>query len=238
MIKAICSILIGACALFPHVLHAGAPEVSLRPVARAETPIQMAQRPKAEPEQVAFLFGKKRREARKGKLCGIKGLQGEVVGKVQGRISGCGVASAVKVRAVSGVALSQGAVMDCDTAKALKSWVDNSVVPAVGRYGGGVAKLRVAAHYVCRTRNHKPGAKISEHGKGKAIDISVIYLKNGKEISVLRDWAKGKKGRILRQVHKGACGPFGTVLGPNSDPYHKDHFHFDTARYRSGPYCR
>jgi hypothetical protein len=39
-------------------------------------------------------------------------------------------------------------------------------------------------------------------------------------------------------MHKAACGPFGTVLGPNSNRFHQDHFHFDTARYRSGSYCR
>jgi len=30
----------------------------------------------------------------------------------------------------------------------------------------------------------------------------------------------------------------GTVLGPEANRFHRDHFHFDTAEYRSGPYCR
>jgi hypothetical protein len=38
-------------------------------------------------------------------------------------------------------------------------------------------------------------------------------------------------------MRKAACGPFNTVLGPGSDPFHGDHFHLDTARGR-GPYCR
>ena len=46
------------------------------------------------------------------------------------------------------------------------------------------------------------------------------------------------QGPLLKQMHKGACGTFGTVLGPNSDRYHRDHFHLDTARHRNGPYCR
>lgn len=109
---------------------------------------------------------------------------------------------------------------------------------AVGRTGGGVVKLKVAAGYSCRTRNHKSGAKISEHGKGRAIDLSGFYLKNGDQISVLNDWGKGKYGRILRDMHRSACGPFGTVLGPNADRHHRDHFHFDIAKHRSGSYCR
>jgi hypothetical protein len=44
--------------------------------------------------------------------------------------------------------------------------------------------------------------------------------------------------RALRQMHRAACGTFGTVLGPESDRFHQDHFHFDTARHRGGPYCR
>ena len=104
--------------------------------------------------------------------------------------------------------------------------------------GGGLSGLRVAAHYACRTRNHQPGALISEHGKGKAIDIAALQLRDGSEISVLDDWGQGPKGRVLRQVHRQACGPFGTVLGPESDRFHRDHFHFDTARHRGGPYCR
>lgn len=104
--------------------------------------------------------------------------------------------------------------------------------------GGGVAGLRVAAHYVCRTRNHRAGAKISEHGKAKAIDISEVVLVNGDRLNVLRDWRNGAKGRVLQRAHRAACGPFGTTLGPGSDGYHEDHFHYDTARHRGGAYCR
>ncbi len=75
--------------------------------------------------------------------------------------------------------LSQAAVMDCTTAKALNDWVRNGVYPAVGRLGGGPSSLRVVAHYACRTRNSQRGAKISEHGKGRAVDIAGIRLKNG-----------------------------------------------------------
>jgi hypothetical protein len=39
---------------------------------------------------------------------------------------------------------------------------------------------------------------------------------------------------FLRRLHKGACGTFGTVLGPDANEAHRNHFHFDlTARKRS-----
>ena len=175
---------------------------------------------------------------RAGSICGDPAIQGAPLSPISGRIRGCGVKAPVKVTSVAGVGLSSGATMDCATAKALKTWVERGVKPSVGRLGGGVSSLKVAAHYSCRTRNNKPGAKISEHGKGRAIDISAIVLRNGVSISVLKGWRSKQHSQILKSVHKAACGPFGTVLGPDADRYHQDHFHFDTAQYRSGSYCR
>jgi hypothetical protein len=148
------------------------------------------------------------------------------------------VAEPVRITAVSGVTLSRPSVMDCPTARALKTWVDGGLVPAVGKLGGGVKELQVAAGYACRTRNNQSGRRISEHGKGRAIDISGITLRNDVTLTVQRAWNDPNHGKLMRQVHAAACGPFGTVLGPNSDRFHQDHFHFDTARYRSGSYCR
>lgn len=187
-------------------------------------------------------IGRKARERKaalaRGAVCGDPAIQGQEIGRVPGRITGCGIENAVKVRSIGGVALSQHAVMDCQTARTIKAWVQKGMAPAVGGYGGGVAQLRVAAHYACRSRNNQKGAKISEHGKGHAIDIAGFTLRDGRTITVLSDWGGGQKGQILKQMHRSACGPFGTVLGPESDRFHRDHFHFDTARYRSGSYCR
>ncbi|MCP4821378.1 MAG: extensin family protein [Shimia sp.] len=172
-------------------------------------------------------------------LCSSKVIVGKTHAPVPAKLPGCGIRKgAVKVYQVQEVTLSTPAVMTCETALALHRWVEKGAKDAVKNYGGGVSKLKVAAGYACRTRNSRPGAKISEHGKGKAIDISAIYTKDGDEISVLKDWGRGKKGRMLKKMHKEACGPFGTVLGPNADRYHKDHFHFDTANHRGGAYCR
>jgi hypothetical protein len=175
---------------------------------------------------------------RGGGLCGDPGLEGTLSGLVADPVNGCGIDNAVRVTSVYGVRLSQPATLDCRTARTLGAWVTQSAKPEVGGMGGGLSGLRVAAHYVCRTRNHQKGARISEHGKGRAIDISALQLRDGSEISVLDDWGKGREGRVLRRVHGQACGRFGTVLGPGSDRFHRDHLHFDTARHRGGAYCR
>ncbi len=174
---------------------------------------------------------------RRGQVCGDPAIQGVALGAVAGR-GRCGIDSGVRVRSVAGVSLSPSATIDCRTASALKNWVTRTAAPAVGDIGGGIASLRVVSHYSCRFRNSASSGKLSEHSFGRAIDIAGIGLQNGDEITVLTDWGRGSKGRALAAMWRGACGPFGTVLGPNANRFHRDHFHFDTARYRSGSYCR
>ncbi len=175
---------------------------------------------------------------RQGAVCGDRGIIGQRVSPIRGRLAGCRIARPVRVISIDGVRLSQSAVLDCKAAKALKSWIRKGARPAVGRLGGGISSMRVMASYACRTRNSQPGAKLSEHARGKAIDIGAITLKNGMTISVLKDWRDPVKGKILRRMHRAACGPFGTVLGPDANRFHRDHFHFDVARYRGRSYCR
>jgi hypothetical protein len=50
--------------------------------------------------------------------------------------------------------------------------------------------------------------------------------------------AKSAEAQFLRRLHKGACGVFGTVLGPEANEAHRDHFHFDLAHRRNSAYCQ
>ncbi|WP_415921537.1 extensin family protein [Tateyamaria sp. SN6-1] len=216
----------------------GTPVPALEQVVAASVlPRSRSLRPALRPGSIVQKALARREARRKGQVCGDPDLQGDEVGYVPGRIGGCGIEQAVRLRSVSGVRLSQSALMDCNTARALKQWTETGAKPALRNTGGGLAGYRVAAHYACRTRNNQPGARISEHGRGRAIDISGFALQDGTQLTVLNDW-NSRHARALRSMHKAACGPFGTVLGPGSDRFHRDHFHFDTARYRSGPYCR
>ena len=207
---------------------------SARPTARPNNMRRIMARAQAAPIAVSSEL----RGRRRGSVCGDRGIRGQEISRIRGRISACGIANPVKVTAIDGVTLSTPATLDCTTAKALKQWVHNGAKPAVGRMGGGIKSLRVVAHYACRTRNNQAGGKISEHARGRAIDIAAINLNNGTALTVLSDWRTSRKGSVLKRMHRSACGPFGTVLGPNANKYHLDHFHFDTARYRSGTYCR
>lgn len=173
---------------------------------------------------------KRELESMEGAVCGIPAIKGQEIAPIQSNVSGCGVKEAVAVTSVAGVRLSQAATVDCTIAKALNSWVNEVAQPA---FDGKLAELRVAAHYTCRSRNNIKGAKISEHGKGKAIDISAFILTNGQVLTVKENYNK-----LLRKIYKAACPYFKTTLGPGSDGYHEDHFHFDTSARDSGSYCR
>ncbi len=164
------------------------------------------------------------------------GFQAERIGNVPGP-GACGVKDAYRVTSVAGVRLSQPATINRKTLATLERWMRQHAIPIIGRKGGGLVGISVPAHYACRTRNSRPGARLSEHAKGNAIDISAFKLADGTVLSVLSDW-NGSNSATMRRLHASACGPFGTVLGPNSDRHHQDHFHFDTADYRSGSYCR
>ncbi|QYK40971.1 MAG: extensin family protein [Paracoccaceae bacterium] len=192
-----------------------------------ESLIQAAAAPRIDPGK-ALTVPKK-----KGALCGDPRIQGAALAPITSRVQGCGIAQPVRVTQVDGVRLSTPATLDCDTARALTQWVATGLKPAAGR--AGVAELKIAAHYACRPRNNVKGARISEHGRGRAIDIAGITLANGKPLSVLGDY---RRSEVLQKVRRAACGIFGTTLGPGSDRHHSDHFHFDTARHRNGPYCR
>lgn len=172
-----------------------------------------------------------------GAICGNPAILGERIDPI-GSGGACGIAKPVRVLSVGGVTLSTPARMDCTTANALHRWMEKGAKPAIDKRGGGISELHVMASYACRTRNNRRGAKLSEHAKGHAIDIGGVVLRDGTRVSVLEGWNTGTDGKALRKMHSAACGPFGTVLGPNADRHHRNHFHFDTARYRSGPYCR
>ena len=50
--------------------------------------------------------------------------------------------------------------------------------------------------------------------------------------------AVSKEGQFLRDLHKGACPLFGTVLGPEANDAHREHFHFDLHPRRQSNYCQ
>jgi len=119
----------------------------------------------------------------------------------------------------------------CSVAAALALWEWHVVQPAaVEHFGKQVATIDHLGSYSCRRMYNRPDAAWSEHATANAIDIAGFRLADGTRISVLGDWEKdGPRAAFLRDVRDGACDLFATVLSPDYNAAHRDHFHFDQA---------
>lgn len=122
----------------------------------------------------------------------------------------------------------------CAVAMAMHRWERDVVQPAAQKhFGEGVAKLLHFGSYGCRKI---AGTSFwSEHATANAIDIAGFQTESGKRVSVLFHWpeADTDRGRFLREVGRGACEHFHTVLGPDFNAAHADHFHFDLGFWRA-----
>jgi hypothetical protein len=130
------------------------------------------------------------------------------------------------------VALKPAALLRCPMIPQVDRWIRTNVTPAAYRhFGMPVTEIKVAGSYSCRPQNNALGAKLSEHGYANALDVSGFVLADGRRITLKKGWrGDPREQAFLRDVHQGACQHFTTVLGPNHDRLHHDHFHVDLAR--------
>ena len=157
----------------------------------------------------------------------------------------CGLKEPLAVSALNDgtVVVGPTATIGCSMAVALESWLANAVQPAASaRLGSPVVSMTQISSYACRGRNGQPGAELSEHAFGNALDIASFQLADGRIVSVEHHWYGGTQAEqdFLREIHGSACQYFNTVLGPGVD-YHSDHFHFDLAHHNAAGtsrYCR
>jgi hypothetical protein len=156
-------------------------------------------------------------------------LGGPANGTVCGALSPFEMTAAAQGR----VAMRPAAMLRCPMIPTVDRWVTDVVEPAARQhFHMPIVELKVAASYGCRPMNHQSGAKLSEHGYANALDISEFKLADGRTVTVKSGWSGPPDERqFLRTVHSGACAHFATVLGPNADSFHHDHFHMDLARH-------
>jgi hypothetical protein len=148
----------------------------------------------------------------------------------------CGAEDPVRLEAIvladkTRVAVTPPAVMRCGLAEAVVRWVRDDIAPAALTLGAALKTIENAASYECRGRNRIVGAKLSEHGKGNAIDIRAVRLASG-AVAALTD--SGVAQNFRETLKASACRRFTTVLGPGSDGYHEHHVHVDLAERRGG----
>lgn len=154
--------------------------------------------------------------------------------------SGCAIIDSVKLMDIGTPTANLGA-MTCPLASTFAAWARHAVRPAARLYlGSEVVRIETFGTYACRDVRGTGGTiagKRSEHAHANAVDVSAFVLADGRRISLLNDWhAGGQTAQFLRRIHESACKRFPTVLGPNYNAAHKDHFHLDMGG--KGGYCR
>jgi len=146
----------------------------------------------------------------------------------------CGAERPFELAATDGgrVKVQPVALLRCPMIPQVNRWVREVIEPAALRYYNvPLTEMRIAGSYSCRPMNNAFGAMLSEHGHANALDVSGFVLADGRRISVKKDWRGNERDRaFLRTVRAGACEHFTTVLSPDYDRNHHDHFHVDLAR--------
>lgn len=156
----------------------------------------------------------------------------------------CSIANPVKVTADSLTNWNRPGVMSCSMARVVDRFETQVVQAAALRIlGQKVARLHHMGTYNCRTRRTETtvasadmgsrGGRLSEHGKGQAIDVGGFELADGTMISVKKDWrGAGKKSEFLQAVARASCEHFNVVLTPNHNALHADHLHLDIGPHK------
>ena len=153
---------------------------------------------------------------------------------------GCNKLGTVQLMALVGdrapVSISNLGPVRCGVAKTFGDWARFGVDRAAREIlGSPVVQIETMGSYNCR--NIAGTEMRSAHARAEAIDVSGFVLADGRRIVLKRDWHGGDAAtrEFLRVVHKSACKRFGTVLGPEYNAAHADHFHLEGT---GAKYCR
>jgi hypothetical protein len=134
--------------------------------------------------------------------------------------------SAVRMSATVQIPVKPAPMIRCTMAEQLTLWIRDEAAPRIAKAGPPLRQVDTYDDFNCRGRNRVIGARMSEHGRGNAVDIRSFTLHDNKLIFPT-DMRAPKDLRV--DLREAACRRFTTVLGPGSDGYHEEHIHLDLA---------
>lgn len=151
-------------------------------------------------------------------------------------VQGCPLTDVVRLQS-TGVRFSSSLVATCPLALAWTMFERHELQPLAERtFGSRVNAVRHFGSFACRNIYHRENARRSEHATASALDVASFTLASGERIDLLEDWdGEGRRAAFLREVQAGACGYFGTVIGPDYNAAHANHFHLGM---RGVAFCR
>ena len=151
----------------------------------------------------------------------------------------CHITGHTQVRKLSR-ALVAPVSTSCPVALRLYLWERHAVQPAAQvRLGQGVTQIGHLDSFSCRPIRTEDGdgEAMSAHATASAIDITSVVLDSGRRLTLQDGWRDPDSDirAFWRDLRDDACTWFRTVLGPDFNSLHQDHFHLALGRYRS---CR
>lgn len=155
---------------------------------------------------------------------------------------GCSTLGTVKLASLqsdlAAIGVANIGPVTCPVAETFAGWARYGVDRAARQIlGSPLRSIETMGSYSCR----KVGGsgRLSAHATADAVDIAAFVLEDGRRVSVLGGWDGGTSAEreFLRVVHRSACKRFGTVLGPDYNAAHRDHFHVEKV-IANEAYCR
>lgn len=149
----------------------------------------------------------------------------------------CHIRNRVTIRKVANSNM-RAVETSCEIALRLYMWNRHVVQPAAARhFGQSVDEILHFDSYSCRKMRTPQGNSTSwsAHATAHAIDISGFVLADGRSLTLLDSWDDTDMQNFWREVRDGGCTWFRTLLSPDYNALHKDHFHLAQGRWMS---CR
>ncbi|ESR25974.1 hypothetical protein N177_1309 [Lutibaculum baratangense AMV1] len=148
----------------------------------------------------------------------------------------CGLSRGVRLAEAAGLELVPAATLNCRTAEALTLWLRDDVIPAAERHlDMAPTGVMIGGSYVCRGRNGRRGARLSEHAFGNAADVgTLVFDEKAVQVKLRADDGNPKRAAFQKEIRAAACERFTTVLGPGTDLAHRNHLHLDLRQRKNG----
>lgn len=153
---------------------------------------------------------------------------------------GCGLTDATTLQK-SAIPYNATVTATCPVLAGLVLFERHVVEPAaLAHFSARPTLIRHYGTYACRAvrTSRGEGGRRSQHATANAIDIAGVQLENGRNLSLVSDWsavdAQGRPtpaARFWQDTQAGACRIFPTVLGPDYNALHRDHFHLDMGGF-------
>ncbi len=154
----------------------------------------------------------------------------------------CHVRNVVRVTRLGEIGLAQPFTANCRLALAVQGYASHVVAPAAQRHlGAPVERIHHLGTFACRRIRGRTAGPPSQHASALAIDINAFELADGRHISVLDGWPSltsrialraDATGAFLRAIAGLAHRHFTTVLTPDFDRAHANHFHLGLSARR------